>query len=84
MRISRELIIGVVTFLIIVILGIFIFRIPAIGGCQDPNYLCCDGMWRIDYTCEPCDRCCLLKNAVSKNGTPVNCPTYCNCEDYRR
>lgn len=67
--------------LIAILIILLIFHIPVIGGCQYPNYLCCDGdEYRIQFTCDNCEDCCDTKDAVLKDGTPTKCPTYCNCE----
>ena len=51
-----------------------------ITECKEPNYLCCDDdNDPKDYTCEKCEECCILKDAISSNGEKVPCPDYCNC-----
>lgn len=68
--------------LLLILLICMYFRLPVFQGCSPPNYLCCnDDEYGLELTCEPCEDCCLMGDAVSRNGLPTKCPAYCNCLD---
>ena len=71
----------------IVFLGSVLF-FPFLYGCSDEEYLCCDDVFPLTYTCEPCEDCCkgiqdygMGDAAASEDNTFLNCPEHCNCSN---
>ena len=78
----------IVCLLILIFIVILGSMLPFFEGCSDQEYLCCDDVFPLTYTCEPCEDCCkriqdygMGDAAASEDNTFLNCPEHCNCSN---